>query len=258
MAYPVVCSPPVERLGSPTAPQGVLPVLSAHTHPIPLINRAAEMGFVGMTSLFLDRLLKERGIRDRRRTMAARVVALLRDIFPDISDQRIHEILMKRLPVVQSKPVDSSLVPDGVLEASDKQELVQAAGQYERSKAEAEKLREMLLPGSKFLSGCADAPAAKKAEGPVAKRGNRTAAECATVRSVEAARKYLPDIKGCTVQRIPDRRTWIVFYPGVSPASRSRRWGFLQPESKVVRHVLAWAWKHHEEIEGVRCPWNFV
>lgn len=120
VCYTVNCSPPVERLGCPSAPQGVLPLLADHSRPMPLLTRAAEAGFVGITTLCLDRLLIERGVRGKFRNTLAKVIALLRNIIPDISDQRIHDILLKRIPAVDRKPLDSSLVPGGVLEPSDK------------------------------------------------------------------------------------------------------------------------------------------
>lgn len=254
LAYPVVCSPPLERIGS-QAPQGVLPVLRDQNKPEALIVRAARCGFASMTGVFLDGLLQDRGLPSQA-TVPLKVVALLRDILVGISDDDLHDILLKRIPAISGSPVAASSVPDGILDPSDKKEVADTCLQHERQSLEAPQLRELPTPGSKFLEKCSR-QAARKVGASGAKPVSRKKVDVQTVRSVEAARRFLPKIKGCSIQRIPDRRTWTAFYPNVQPGSRSRRRGFMQPESAVVRHVLAWACKHHSEQEGAQCPWNF-
>eukprot|EP00959_Pyramimonas_sp_CCMP1952_P234061 4891101-Pyramimonas_sp.AAC.1 len=59
-----------------------------------------------------------------------------------------------------------------------------------------------------------------------------------------------------SILEVPAKRTWTVYYPGAEPGSRTRTWGFLQAENKVLHHCLAWAWKHHAKT-GEKCPWTF-
>lgn len=147
VAYPVSCSPPITRLGT-SNPQGVLLTLENHCAPLPLIVRAAQRAFKGMTGMCLDRLSKQRGL-ELEKVVTSKVVSLVRDVLPDLSDEALREILLHRLPQSVSRPVGVSSVPDGILEPGDKKEFADAAKQHETTCADVEKLREQLAPGSK-------------------------------------------------------------------------------------------------------------
>lgn len=69
-------------------------------------------------------------------------------------------------------------------------------------------------------------------------------------------KKCLPQIKGCVIMRYQELRKWQVYYPGVLPASHTKTWGALLSEHGAARLCLQWAWKHHEELHGIPCPWD--
>lgn len=252
LAYPTTASPPIMRLGT-SNPQGVLLLLEDHSNPVPLLVRAAKCGVLGMTAFLLDGLARQRGL-ELERTVIDKVAALVRDAIEGVSEETLREILLLRLPKVGSKPIGTA-VPDGILDPSGKKEFTEAATHHEKQVAELQRLSEVLAPGSKCLQ--ARRTVAKRRAGEAKKPATRRPVDLQSSRSVEKARAFLPRVAGCTIQRIPDRRTWIVFDPGVSPASRSRRWGFHQSERKVLRHVLEWARQHHSAKHGAPCPWSF-
>ena len=68
-------------------------------------------------------------------------------------------------------------------------------------------------------------------------------------------KQLLPQVTGCSIQRIPMKRCYTCFYPGVLPASRTRTWGELFSEDSCKRAVIKWAWNHHTKITKERCLW---
>lgn len=71
-------------------------------------------------------------------------------------------------------------------------------------------------------------------------------------------RGLLPKCTGCVGQIYEKSRSAQVYYPGASPASRSRTWssspgqGFSRQQ--VLVHCLLWAWHHHKSRTGEDCP----
>ena len=67
---------------------------------------------------------------------------------------------------------------------------------------------------------------------------------------------YLPQLSGCSIQLLPARRVYTVYYPAVVPGSMSKTWGHFS-QKQCLKHVLLWAWNRHAEETRQPCPWNF-
>lgn len=76
--------------------------------------------------------------------------------------------------------------------------------------------------------------------------------------SLQEWRALLPKCTGCIGQIYERSRSAQVYYPGASPASRSRTWsaspgqGFSRQQVLVL--CLLWAWHHHKSRTGEECP----
>ena len=74
---------------------------------------------------------------------------------------------------------------------------------------------------------------------------------------VATIKPFLPQVAGCTIQLLPARKAYTVFYPGVMPASRSRTWGTQCSRTTLSKAVLSWAWCQHFSCTGNACPYDF-
>lgn len=74
---------------------------------------------------------------------------------------------------------------------------------------------------------------------------------------LEGVKKLLPQVKGCTLQLIPYRRCYTVFYVGALPGSHTCTWGRKFNQMQVLRACLTWAWSQHAIITGQGCPHDF-
>ena len=120
--------------------------------------------------------------------------------------------------------------------------------------AAKEDMEMLLTPGSKFLDGCKALAPAPKTAGTKCKP---TSAHLRTIKTGAVAVPYLPKIKGCYLVRVANKSSWTVYYPGV-PGSRSRAWGFAQPEHKVLAHCIQWDWPRHTKTTGLELPFLFL
>lgn len=227
------------------------------------MSRAAAKAFVGMTDFYLQLLIRSLRLlagvdrADRPKTTIERVVLLIRHVLPDLSANAVWDILQQRLPKVQHGSAIAANMDacDGVIDASDKASVKQAAKDEAELKAARAAMEKLMAPGSRFLEGF-EAPAPRAPKPKKAASAKPTVKHLGKVRTGAAATELLPKVTGCFAVRVHSKRTWTVYYKG-TPASRSRTWGFHQTESRVLRHCLLWAWKRHEEATAERCPFTF-
>ena len=63
-------------------------------------------------------------------------------------------------------------------------------------------------------------------------------------------KRLIPDAVGCTLQHVPAKRCFTARYPGASPGSRTRTYGFVFNRVQVLKHVIKWAWSEHKKATG--------
>ena len=77
------------------------------------------------------------------------------------------------------------------------------------------------------------------------------------LQDLEAIKRLLPGVKGCTIQFLPARSCYTAFYVGAMPGSHTRTWGRKFTQKQVLRACLQWAWAQHRLLTGQGCPHDF-
>ena len=190
-------------------------------------------------------------------------MALIKTLMPNITDAALHKALMMRIPQERHHTLlthDSELA-DTVFDSSDKAELP-CVHKHKKTALSAQTNREKLSRGSKFLELLGHAPVPLAPQKSIAK-----ATVCPKVTVYlhkigldrHALDKLLPpNVKGCRLQPVPEKKCITAYFPGALPASRTRTWGSLMPMSKCVRHVIEWTWQEHVKQKGKPCPWRLL
>lgn len=222
-----------------------------------MVNRSAGSGFLGMTDLFITKLLKQydfKSLKQMPRTVIDKIILLLKAIFPGITPQEIHTIILRRIPTVGEKPLCAATsVGDQVMDDADLKEVKKVNASVEDSIISNKHWAELLVPGSKYIADLKEVPTMKKG----ASRSGviKGAIDLIKMKRMSELRKFMPDIKGCHIQEINFKRSFTAFYPGVFPGSRTRTVGAHCSREQVIRHVISWAWKNHSKKTGSKCPY---
>jgi hypothetical protein len=240
---------------------------------------AAEQGFKGVDSVWLDRLIQFVGATppkgERANTVLAKVELLVRHLLPKAGNVEIGKCLLQRTAGLQVESFAENFLAatdaaDGLLDADDKQEAKEVTEGHADSKSKEKALKEYLAKrglaageatvgvGSASLAPAAAAAAASSAgaAGSTGKRG----AKVARPEDVWSARALLPKVKGVVLQPYPDKRRYQVYYPtsGVHQKSKSYTWapagkaGFT--EAQVLAACVEWAWTQHARETGEEVP----
>lgn len=222
----------------------------------------ARSGFRNLTSPFLCKLaaLLDLGWEslpkeERPRTMEQRVHLLVQAAIPEATGLEIAECLRARSSDQQrsSGALDmTSMVCDGIFDVADLKKIAERASARSTATAAEKRMCEYVrgsvrLEDGPPIAGSAGSKATAKTKAVELAQDPKPKHRC-------EASKLLPQVPGCSVQRIDARRCYIAFYPGGSPASRSRTWGGNFSDAQCRTAVLRWAWGHHSRLTRQQCP----
>lgn len=215
-------------------------------------------------------------------TFFGRVEGLIRKVFPDMSDDKVYELLKRRAPAqveswLQSEQSVEQL--EGVLDDLDRKVCRDTTKDKNSKKGVSEQIAAHVQEkvggktadpaGSRNLnaesSAKAQKPAARSSAGASAGGGPKPAKSAGSL--VDRATRMLPQpapsVGRCFIQPYPHLRRHQVYYPREEfPRSCSRTWsadgslGSITEKSVLVR-LLTWAWDRHTEATGQACPHKF-
>ena len=219
--------PPIASVLYGKAPAMALASLA----PVPALTRVAKLGFKGVPPAYINKLMSSYRAAKAEvvpKTLVEKLIWLMKCIVPKITSEEIAEALKHRdESLLQASKIgaDSELA-DSVYDSSDKKLMKEAADRIASEVGGKAAIEEALRQGSKYLEvlGCRPLPILKKTFA-LQKTGKKVSVDWDKMMEVHTARKVLPPVKGCTLQKWVERSTWIAFYPDVLPASRSRTWG---------------------------------
>lgn len=223
-----------------------------------LLVSSAKAGFRNLASGFLVRVASILGLDWKSMPKEQRVLALVDAVMPGASKGEVKDALLARsmtaTPSTTSLGDPSSWACGGIFDEFDLKRVKEVAAKGGGGNSEAHRRMQEFIRGSTRLSD--GPPAHAPARQPVAR--DATAAPKAPAQRASRVKTdcshFLPPVGGgCSIQRIEQRRCWIAFYPGVSPASRTRTWGHF-PELACRNACLQWAWNHHTRLTGEACP----
>lgn len=261
-----------------TGVSGVVQLCAAM--PTPILTHIADGAFIGITGVWLRRLISYLGVSAKDfglegSTVLTHVEVLIRAILSDITDEAVAEIMSKSLP---KKCEDGIVLHDGhadlldqVLDSGDKKDAKIAGREAaERRDVAASDVKcfksrpwwgrvEGALKGlgSKVLdieSGGASSSGSKSRE-----RGKVAAQKVARLSNfkLDFARSLLPRHKGCLIQDYPTKNAFQVYYSESTTAPRSKHFTFSEKgfsEQEVLLACVRWAWHKHKGHTGIECP----
>ena len=142
---------------------------------------------------------------------------LLKLVLPSLSGQEVHDVTMQRVGKPQAKPWCSTTDAGAeVMDESDFKEVKSAAAAALDSESTVRQVGDLLKSGSKYIEVVVASVVRKDPE-IVGKAGVRRFVDMSKVTTVTAVQKYLPRVKGCTVQWVKPKNSWIVYYPEAKP-----------------------------------------
>lgn len=262
-AFEVSAVPPCEAIAKK---QPVRIVLEA-SGPQSLLTRAATFGFENLTSVYMDKLIRDLKLLKpdfpRPSTTMEKAALLVQHFLPHLSHQSLMACLAKRgssdkerAPLLQ---VGSELC-DSVMEQDDKQSLKEMSEAHSKNTESREAFKESLTVGSHFLEVLG-----KVISTPKAKAKSKTVkltkiADLKKIADDKAAQKFMPIMKGAHIELRPlPKNCWTAYYPHCAPGSRTRTFGSRFSKPACLKHCLMWAWREHEKQHPVSpCPWKFV
>ena len=166
---------------------------------------------------------------------------------------KIAAALLKRVQtdhgIATSSLVLEDIMEEGILDPFDVKRFKETQKDAAASRAMEVRMKDY-VKGSLTLGDAApSASTSSKAKGVVA-----TVATAVAPKKKMADKDYLPQIKGCSIQKVTFKHCYTCYYPGVVPGSRTRTYGELFSESACKRAVIRWAWNHHTRITKEKCP----
>eukprot|EP00971_Amphidinium_carterae_P179155 3553712-Amphidinium_carterae.1 len=190
-------------------------------------------------------------------TQSELLKGLIRHNIPDITDEKLASIMSMRA-VKRTKPVET-VFEDATMAV--------AAQDYiaKEDRAEHAQLEKLSLPKksessakpSKVSSSTSSAQLAKKDAPTVHKKS----AKLAATMSLDDAKRYAPQTKGCALRR---EQEWHVRIAGSYTARKEgqkyRKVTYSEKkgsERDAFMTVLKWLWAVHEECTDEKCPWDF-
>ena len=259
-SFQVGRAPPIAGLVRKVAPSITL---FAASEAVPVEAASALIGFVGVPSPFIGKLLAERyGLprRDQPAALVEKICVALKMLVPGLKASDVHAAIGRRFcddaPTKTIIDANSDLA-DQVMDPSDKKEM-KTVNEDAGEKRAAHK--EVLAAAHKSADRYLEVLGIKKPTPAVHVVGKLPAFKkrinWKNVAEVVADRKLIPVVKECRLQPIKSRSKRIAFYPGVSPASRSRQYGGVITEAVVVRHCIRWLWAMHKKMTGELCPFE--
>lgn len=259
--------------------------LWCHQDPMPVLDFVATEAFPNMTDVWLGRLIRHLCISPvaggpNPRTVLGKVEMLVRAICPNISDEHVRLIMLKR---GADKQVDKALLmPQGSESVAGK--LLEPADQgvHHKSKLgqgdvgnELKKVKEYLSSRSLDPEATADGSrslASGSSAAAVSKRRRSSAAASSSgprlvdrPAHVQAARDLLPiGVKGVILQPYPATRRYQVYYPTSPGFKKSACFTFAGPgrvgftEGQVLQAAVSWAWEQHTREQSVVQPFEWA
>lgn len=233
--------------------------------PEDVMSAAAKKGFRGLTQDWLELAAKNLGYPwDKTRAgscFLARVQELIRAVLPHDSDEAIYKYMQQREPISMNsflhhksnlEGVEGCLDDDDRLEC--RQELEEGVARKVRKqqiKVTIEATMKHLATGSKNGSELVAAPSL----GPTGKKqapGSKRAAEKKYGDFYKYLDDFIPDVKGCRIQPVVEKRCFYALFPREAPAySHTQTWSAssttgVQP-LQCLRNCVRWCWGAHSE-----------
>ena len=183
---------------------------------------------------------------------------LIKKYKPGASRADVLSFLRHREPKqVKGTIVDpASEFADAVLEPSDKKELREFKQHLDDEDVKATAMKQVVREeGTKYLESMGFHGRLPVLERRVPdKVAKQRKLDWTKINSLEEYKRLLPKITGCTIQQPPGRHAYVVFYPGVTPASHQRSWG-TYTRAECAHQCVRWAWDHHTRLTGT--PWPY-
>ena len=240
-----------------------------------ILELAAWNAFVGVTDVWLTKLLNYQGLLCDDGGVLGKVAKLVRNILPKLSDKEFVDVMEQR-GKPKTKDAGSLLSADTVnviadaLDPSDAKECRDHLEDEVKDSAVLKAVQSYLK-----IKGFAKATGSKSLDlEPASSRASSGRTSCAAAAGtgnkkpasldLTIARRYLPQVAGCLINPHPDGRRFQTFYPtDFPPGSRSYTAAPPGSEGLTERDCLLgglrWAWHRHEEKHpSDKCPYPWV
>ena len=233
--------------------------------------------FGSVTDFFLSQLIADLGLQpkegeDMPTITMAKVDMLVRHLLPDLTDDEVAETLAQRAMSRRrhdsapgrgsssSMHAEAVAVMEGLCDPSDHIQARHAADEAcEETAAAARVLRYLHLKGYRVPASMEQLQKKKEVASAVDRAQTERAKTFIRLTRTEANR-YLPqEVKGVVIQPYPKSSKFQVYYPTMAPpCSRTERYGPQgNSEAKALALCCEWAWAHHTEQTGEKCPYVF-
>eukprot|EP00971_Amphidinium_carterae_P210230 4171080-Amphidinium_carterae.2 len=222
--------------------------------------KAAATGYKNMTNEYLKKAWLWCSVPGSVPTTQAELVkGLVKHHIADISDEQLAQILSmrsgKRTKVVKTvfEDADMAAAAQDYIAKEDRQE---QSTLEKLSVRKVEPVRTSTGAASAKTSGSSDVVSNS------AKTVHVKPAKLAATMSLDDAKRYAPQVKGCTVRREQEWHLRIAgSYIARKEGQKYRKVTYSEKkgsERDAFLTVLKWLWSVHEECTGERCPWEFA
>lgn len=227
----------------------------------PVAVHSARLGFLGVTSHFLNKLYTQMRIKTKGRRLASDAAltrALVQALLPGLSPQEVERIVGLRKAKPSKEPSDSVLLDVHCSHVS--ADLLDADAKLALSKwQESRGLHPSYL--DKAEAGESIAKLVSKASSSKADGSGRIKVSLTGSHTPEwAMALLLVGVTGCGVKCDTTRHMrWQTFYPcETPPRSWSRSWGSGHTSDQCLMYCLREVWAAHTRATGEQCPFDLT
>ena len=235
---------------------------------------AARAGFKGVTESSMNKILAENHLLDgmeedqKPKGLLPKVELLVLFFLPGLPDEELAAIIKERAGITRRQRRSLIMLAEnlehatGCLDPTDHMDAKEHKATAHSAELSMKSQTLRYLADRKFID-----PVTVERE--LIECGVKQAPEpAATLRTAKAkvmwswSEKYLkerlPQLRGCSIQEVVNARntSWIAYYPGVKPGSRSRSYSSPDGAEAAAKHVFRWAWETHHRLTGAAIPYD--